>query len=94
MVIRWADVAHNIRLMQAYCDRHGAWLAPHGKTTMAPQIFAAQLEAGSWAITLANISQVQVARTAHPDAFSFAAVNDYVQEAINKARVVVAEVNE
>ncbi len=37
---------------------------------------------------------VQVARTAHPDEFSFAAVNDYVQEAINKARVVVAEVNE
>ncbi len=63
MVIRWADVAHNIQLMQAYCDRQAAWLAPHGKTTMAPQIFAAQLEAGSWAITLANIPQVQVARS-------------------------------
>jgi acyl-CoA hydrolase len=37
---------------------------------------------------------VQVARTVHPDKFSFAAVNDYVQEAIDKARVVVAEVND
>lgn len=62
MVIRLADVEHNIRLMQDYCDRHGAWLAPHGKTTMAPQIFAAQLEAGAWALTVANIAQLQVAR--------------------------------
>jgi D-serine dehydratase len=62
MVIRWADVQHNIGLMQDYCDRHGAWLAPHGKTTMAPQLFAAQLEAGAWAITLANVPQLQVAR--------------------------------
>ena len=79
MVIRWADVAHNIRLMQAYCDRHGAWLAPHGKTTMAPQIFAAPLEAGSWAITLANISQVQVARSFGMARVLLAneAVNDY-----------------
>jgi D-serine dehydratase len=63
MVLRWMDVVHNIQLMQAYCDRNGAWLSPHGKTTMAPQIFAAQLEGGSWAITLANIPQVQVARS-------------------------------
>ncbi|MEP7357110.1 MAG: alanine racemase [Anaerolineales bacterium] len=62
MTLNGAAMAHNIRLMQAYCDRHGAWLAPHGKTTMAPQIFAAQLAAGAWAITLANIAQLQVAR--------------------------------
>src|SRR5258706_9932381 len=62
MTLNGAALAHNIRLMQAYCDRHGAWLAPHGKTTMAPQIFAAQLGVGAWAITLANIAQLQVAR--------------------------------
>jgi D-serine dehydratase len=62
MTLNGAALAHNIRLMQAYCDRHGAWLAPHGKTTMAPQIFAGQLAAGAWAITLANIAQLQVAR--------------------------------
>ena len=37
---------------------------------------------------------VQVARTGNPDEFSFSAVNDYVQAAIDKARVVVAEVND
>jgi D-serine dehydratase len=79
MVIRWADVEHNIRLMQDYCDRHSAWLAPHGKTTMAPQIFAAQLAAGSWAITVANIPQVQVARSFGMDRMLLAneAINDY-----------------
>src|SRR5260221_602868 len=79
MVIRWADVDHNIRLMQDYCDRRGAWLAPHGKTSMAPQIFAAQLEAGAWAITLANIPQLQVARSFGMDRVLLAneAINDY-----------------
>src|SRR5579859_2431919 len=60
MVIRWVDVQHNIRLMQNYCDRQGAWLAPHGKTSMAPQLFAAQLAAGAWAMTVANSAQLQV----------------------------------
>ncbi len=79
MVIRWADVDHNIRLMQDYCDRHGAWLAPHGKTSMAPQIFAAQLEGGAWAITLANIPQLQLARSFGMDRVLLAneAINDY-----------------
>lgn len=62
MLLRWADVQHNIQVMQAYAGRHGAWLAPHGKTSMAPQLFAAQLQAGAWAITLANMAQLQVAR--------------------------------
>jgi len=33
-------------------------LAPHGKTTMAPQIFAQQLAAGAWGITVANVQQL------------------------------------
>lgn len=37
---------------------------------------------------------LQVAPTASPQEFSFGAVNDYVQAAIDKARVVVAEVND
>jgi len=79
MVIRWMDVEHNIQLMQDYCDQHAAWLSPHGKTTMAPQIFAAQLEGGSWAITLANIPQLQVARSFGMDRVLLAneAINDY-----------------
>jgi D-serine dehydratase len=37
-------------------------LAPHGKTTMSPQIFAEQLRHGAWGMTAANASQVQVMR--------------------------------
>lgn len=40
----------------------GVRLAPHGKTTMAPQIIARQLAAGAWAVTAATIPQVQVFR--------------------------------
>jgi D-serine deaminase-like pyridoxal phosphate-dependent protein len=37
-------------------------LAPHGKTTMAPQLFARQLDHGAWGITVANFAQLHVAR--------------------------------
>jgi D-serine dehydratase len=63
MVVRWPDVLHNVRTMQAYCDSVGAWIAPHGKTTMAPHIFAAQLDAGAWGITVASTQQARVCRT-------------------------------
>jgi D-serine dehydratase len=35
-------------------------LAPHGKTTMAPQIFAQQLAAGAWGITVATVQQLAI----------------------------------
>lgn len=62
MVLRWDHVLHNISVLQNYCDANGAWLAPHGKTTMAPQIFAEQLRAGAWGMTIANLPQLQVCR--------------------------------
>jgi len=62
MVLREADLAHNIAAMASYCAKAGVRLAPHGKTTMAPQLFARQLEAGAWGICAANISQVRVYR--------------------------------
>ncbi len=48
--------------MAGYCAAAGVRLAPHGKTTMAPQLFARQLAAGAWAMTAANVGQVQVYR--------------------------------
>jgi D-serine dehydratase len=63
MVLKGEALEHNIALMQSYCDRQGAWLAPHGKTPMAPQFWAMQLQAGAWAISVANAFQLQVART-------------------------------
>jgi len=62
MVLREADLAHNIAAMASYCSKAGVRLAPHGKTTMAPQLFARQLEAGAWGICAANLSQVRLYR--------------------------------
>jgi D-serine dehydratase len=63
LILRQSALTHNIARMQAYCDQSGAWFSPHGKTTMAPKIFRDQLRAGAWAITVANIAQLQVCLT-------------------------------
>jgi D-serine deaminase-like pyridoxal phosphate-dependent protein len=54
LVLRQAALTHNIATMADYCATHGALLAPHGKTTMAPQLFARQIDAGAWAMTAAT----------------------------------------
>ncbi|MGW9498095.1 amino acid deaminase [Streptomyces prasinus] len=53
---------HNLKLMETYTARHGLVFAPHGKTSMAPQLFRRQIEHGAWGITLAVPHQVRVAR--------------------------------
>lgn len=53
---------HNLQLMETYATRHGLAFAPHGKTSMAPQLFHRQIEYGAWGITLAVPHQVRVAR--------------------------------
>jgi len=60
-VLKESALRHNLAWMHAFCERHGASLAPHGKTTMSPQLFGAQLANGAWGITLATAVQVQVA---------------------------------
>ena len=55
-------VQYNIRRLAEWCREHHVLLAPHGKTTMAPQLWARQLEEGAWGITLANLAQLRVAR--------------------------------
>ncbi|WP_181793128.1 amino acid deaminase [Streptomyces sp. WELS2] len=55
-------LAHNLALMETYTARHGLAFAPHGKTSMAPQLFHRQIEHGAWGITLAVPHQVRVAR--------------------------------
>ncbi|MBV2155936.1 alanine racemase [Kitasatospora sp. SUK 42] len=57
-----AALDHNVRTMASWCAEAGVALAPHGKTTMAPALWQAQLAAGSHGITLANLPQVRVAR--------------------------------
>ncbi|MFD3509669.1 amino acid deaminase [Nocardia sp. NPDC058666] len=53
----------NRDLMAQWTATAGVALAPHGKTTMAPQLWREQLIAGSWGITLATAWQAQLARS-------------------------------
>ncbi|MGH3375096.1 MAG: alanine racemase [Actinoallomurus sp.] len=57
-----AALEHNLATMRDWCERQGVLLAPHGKTTMAPQLYARQLEYGAWGISVANFAQLRVAR--------------------------------
>ena len=54
---------HNLEWMQQFVAEYGVKLAPHGKTTMAPTLFARQLAGGAWGITLATAHQTRVAYT-------------------------------
>jgi D-serine dehydratase len=59
-VIRDSALAHNHAWMRDFTAATGVLLAPHGKTTMAPQIFAQQLAAGAWGMTVANVQQLGI----------------------------------
>src|SRR5215211_6859526 len=50
LTLREDHVAHNVGVMAEYAAGHRALLAPHVKTTMAPQLFARQIDAGCWAL--------------------------------------------
>lgn len=62
LVLSAERLEHNLALMETYTERHGLAFAPHGKTSMAPQLFRRQLAHGAWGITLAVPHQVRVAR--------------------------------
>src|SRR5437867_5468535 len=59
-VIKDSALAYNHAWMRDFTTATGVLLAPHGKTTMAPQIFAQQLAAGAWGITVANVHQLGI----------------------------------
>lgn len=54
-------LARNVAALADWTGRRGLELAPHGKTSMAPQLWQQQLDAGATAITVANLSQFAVA---------------------------------
>ena len=62
VVIDGDALAHNLTTMADWAARQGLALAPHGKTTMAPALFARQLDLGAWAITVAHAGQARVCR--------------------------------
>lgn len=60
-LLKKSTMAENAKWMNAFLKATGASLCPHGKTTMAPQLFHQQLKDGAWGMTLATPQQVQVA---------------------------------
>ena len=52
----------NSRWMREFLRSQHIRISPHGKTTMAPQLFKRQLEDGAWGITVATVQQLQVCR--------------------------------
>lgn len=61
-VLKASALDGNRAWMRAFLATSGVALAPHGKTTMSPQLFQAQLDDGAWGLTCATISQLQVYR--------------------------------
>jgi D-serine deaminase-like pyridoxal phosphate-dependent protein len=60
MLLHRSALEHNLATMAAYCAERGLLLAPHGKTTMAPALWVAQLQAGAWGMTAATVGQAQI----------------------------------
>ena len=62
--LRTSALRHNLAWMQDWARRKGVQLAPHGKTTLSPELFRMQLQAGAWGMTVANVHQLQLALAA------------------------------
>jgi D-serine deaminase-like pyridoxal phosphate-dependent protein len=60
LTIDEAAFAHNAAQMLRYAAEHGAAIAPHAKTPMAPSLAARLVTAGAWGITVADIRQASV----------------------------------
>lgn len=60
-VLRQNALEHNLASMQQLVVQAGVDLAPHGKTTMSPELFRAQLDAGAWGLTVASVGQLALA---------------------------------
>jgi D-serine dehydratase len=61
-VMRESAIQQNSNYMRNFLKATGAEIAPHGKTTMSPQLYQRQLKDGAWAITIGSIEQMQVCR--------------------------------
>lgn len=59
-VIRQEVVEANSAWMAAFTAANDLVIAPHGKTTMSPQLFDLQVADGAWAITVATVQQLGV----------------------------------
>lgn len=61
-VLKESALAHNAAWMRDFVTRAGVSLCPHGKTTMAPQLFQRQFDEGAWGMTAATAAHVRTYR--------------------------------
>lgn len=59
-LIRQTALQQNIAWMRRYAELRDVQICPHGKTTMSPQLFDLQLQAGAWGLTAATTTHVEV----------------------------------
>ena len=60
LTLQASALEHNAALMARWVAGLGFDLAPHGKTTMSPELIALQLRHGAWAITAATAGQARM----------------------------------
>ena len=58
LILKDTALENNLASMAAWSREYGMHLAPHGKTTMCPEIFKRQLAHGAWGMTFASVSQI------------------------------------
>lgn len=59
-VIKQSALRHNLHWMRDFCAQRGLSIAPHGKTSMSPELWQMQLDAGAWGISFATVFQAAV----------------------------------
>ncbi|NOU50888.1 amino acid deaminase [Pseudoalteromonas sp. JBTF-M23] len=57
-VLRQDALQQNAHWMAQFAQQNNVLLAPHGKTTMSPELFKYQQGMGAWAITVATVPQL------------------------------------
>ena len=58
-LVKQEALQHNLSWMQRFAVDNGLDMAPHGKTTMSPQLFRRQLDEGAWGLTFATVVQMR-----------------------------------
>lgn len=59
-LLKDSAMRHNIAWMQDFARERGVTIAPHGKTTMSPEIYRRQIDAGAWGLSFATVYQLGV----------------------------------
>ena len=61
-VLRQTALRRNSAAMRAFLTDRDLAIAPHGKTTMAPQLYALQHDDGAWGITISTVQHLEICR--------------------------------